>query len=192
MSQTEIKLTLVCEPEVLTHVETALENMQVQTRKEKLKTPANAYLIYIPDTIWTLSVALNILEAKKDVIQGTVELSDGNKYELTQQGRAKFNEVLVEAMSRKREIPVAQAPWWFVPFIPEIKKILTEVIPTMKWYSKAVGEGKRFVTTVFMALLGGIVLSFLCGLCYILLVLNQQGCKLLLVQVFYRLVHCLC
>lgn len=83
MSQTAIKITLICEPEVERDVETALENSQIPIRKEKLKTPANAYSIYIPDAIWTLSIALNILEAKKDVITGNVELSDGSKYELT-------------------------------------------------------------------------------------------------------------
>lgn len=112
----------------------------------------------MPDAIWALSVALNILEAKKDVISGNVELSDGNKYELTQQGRARLNEVLIEAMSRKREIPIAETPWW-APFIPEIKELLKTLISLVEWYPKAIGEGKHIVSRNFLLLIGGIVLS---------------------------------
>lgn len=61
-------------------------------------------------------------------------------------------------MSRKREIPVAETPWW-TPFIPEIKELLKTLISLVEWYPKASGEGKRIVTRNFLILIGGIVLS---------------------------------
>ena len=68
--ETAIKITFICEPEVEKDIETALERSQIPFRTEKLKTPTNAYCIYVPDAIGALSVVLDLLEAKKDVVSG--------------------------------------------------------------------------------------------------------------------------
>lgn len=66
--ETAIKITFICEPEVEKDIETALKNLQIPFRKEKLKTPTNAYCIYVPDASGALSVVLDLLKAKKDVV----------------------------------------------------------------------------------------------------------------------------
>jgi len=96
------------------------------------------------------------LEAKKDVVKGSIELADGKKYELTQEGRDQLNVLLIEAMSRKREEAPVPVAWW-VPFIPEIKELLGAIVEFIKWYPKASGEGKRIVTRDFLIVIGAIV-----------------------------------
>jgi len=90
-------------------------------------------------------------------VRGNIELSDGTRYELTQEGRDQLNALLIEAMSRKREV-IAEVPWW-TPFIPEIKEFMKQLISLMEWYPKAMGEGKRIVTRNFLILIGIIVLG---------------------------------
>lgn len=158
MSQNPIKITLTCEPDVEKDVENAFFNSGIQFTKEEVKTPTEAYHIYIPEAIWSLSVALHILEAKKDDVKGNVELPDGRKFELDDEGRAKLGEVLTEAMSRKREMIVPEIPWW-TPFIPEIKGFLRQIISFMEWYPKAYGEGKRIVTRNFLLLISAIIIG---------------------------------
>ena len=158
MSQNPIKITLICEPDVEKEIENALFNSGIQFTKEEVKTPTEAYHIYIPDAIWSLSVALHILESKKDDVKGNVELPDDRKFELDDEGRAKLEEVLTKAMSRKREMIVPEIPWW-TPFIPEIKGFLKQIISLMEWYPKAYGEGKRIVTRNFLLLISAIVIG---------------------------------
>jgi len=158
MSQRAIKITLICEPEIEKDIENALANSGVQFTKEEIKKPREAYILYIPELIGTLSIALHILEAKKDVVEGNIELMDGKKYELTQEGRNQLNELLIEAMSRKREEVQVQLPWW-TPFIPEIREFLRTIIKFIEWYPKASGEGKLIVTRNFLLVIGGIVIS---------------------------------
>jgi hypothetical protein len=155
MSQGTIKITLICDTNVEKDIENALSNSGVQFTKEEVKKPLEAHIFYIPNVIWAISVALHILEAKKDVVTGNIELSDGTKYELTQEGRDQLNALLIEAMSRKREV-IAEVPWW-TPFIPEIKEFMKQLISLMEWYPKAMGEGKRIVTRNFLILIGIIV-----------------------------------
>lgn len=158
MSQTAIKITLICEPEIEKDIENALANSGIQFTKEEVKKPIEAHILYIPDVIGVLSVLLHILEAKKDVVKGNVELADGKKYELTQEGRDQLNGLLIEAMSRKREEAPAQLAWW-APFIPEIKELLKTIIKLIEWYPKASGEGKRIVTRNFLIVIGAIVIG---------------------------------
>jgi len=158
MSQRAIKITLLCEPEVEEGIEIALSNSGIQFTSEEVKTPEEGYCLYIPDALWALSVALHILEAKKDLVKGSIELPDGKKHELTQKGRADLNELLIKTMSRKRAISTAEAPWW-LPFIPEVKEFLKRVNSLVEWYPKASGEGRRIVTRNFLYLIGGIVLG---------------------------------
>lgn len=89
-------------------------------------------------------------------MKGNIELADGKKYELTQEGREQLNGLLIEAMSRKREEAPAQLAWW-APFIPEIKELLKTIIKLLEWYPKASGEGKRIVTRDFLYVIVGIV-----------------------------------
>lgn len=157
MSQLGIKITLICNKNIEKDIENALANSGIQFSKEEVKEPTEKYHIYLPDAIWALSVALHILETKKDVIEGEVELPDGRKYELTEEGRTELKQVLIEAMSRKREIAV-QPPWW-TPFIPEIKEFVKTLTKLVEWYPKATGEGKRIVSRNFLFLIGIIVIG---------------------------------
>lgn len=157
MSQRAIKITLICEPEIEEDIENALANSGIQFTREEVKKPIEAHTIYIPETIWALSVALHILEAKKDVVKGNIELLDGKKYELTQEGREQLKERLVEAMGRKREV-IAEVPWW-APFIPEIREFIRTFTKLVEWYPKATGEGKRIVSRNFLIVIVGIVVG---------------------------------
>jgi len=157
MSQRATKITLICEPAIEAEIENALANSGIQFTKEEVKKPIEAHIIYIPEAIWALSVALHILEAKKDSVKGNIELTDGRKYELTQEGRSQLNELLVEEMSKKREeVTTTQLIWW-TPFIPEIRELLRTFIKLLEWYPKASGEGKRIVTRNFLLVIVGIV-----------------------------------
>jgi len=118
MSQQAIKITIICEPKIEEEIETALTNSGIKFTKEEIKIPAEAHILYIPNQITALSVALHILEANKDTIKGNIELGDGGKYELTQEGRTQLNELLIAAMSKKIEAPPPGLLWW-TPFIPE-------------------------------------------------------------------------
>jgi DNA-binding PadR family transcriptional regulator len=158
MSQKAIKITLICEPKVEENIENALANLGIQFTKEEVKKPIEAHIIYIPEAMGVLFVTLHILEAKKDVVKGSIELADGKKYELTQEGRDQLNGLLIEAMSRKREEAPTQLAWW-TPFIPEIKELLKTIIKLIEWYPKAIGEGKRIVTRNFLIVIGAIVIG---------------------------------
>jgi hypothetical protein len=154
-----IKVTIICDPDTEKDIEKAFGNSGIEFTREELEEPTKAYLFYIPDALWSLSVALHILEAKKDVIQGNIELVDGKKFALDDKGRAQLREILVEAMSRERKEPTpTEIPWWS-PFIPEIKIFLRELISIMKWYPKASAEGKRIVTKNFLYLIIGILVG---------------------------------
>lgn len=159
MSQRAIRITLICEPAIEAEIENALANSGIQFTKEGVKKPKEAHIIHIPATILVLSVALHILEAKKDSVKGDIELADGTKYELTEEGRSQLNELLIKAMSEKREEVVpAQLAWW-TPFIPEIREGLRAFIELLKWYPRASGEGKRIVTRNFLLVIVGIVVA---------------------------------
>lgn len=159
MSQTAMKLTLICELSIEKEIENAFINSGIEFRREDIKEPIEAHIFYIPNAIWALSVALHILEARKDVVNGNLELSDGKKYELTQEGREQLNKLLVEAMwVERKETTMTQVTWW-TPFIPEIREGLRAIIELMKWYPKATGEGKKTVVTYFVVLIGLIVLG---------------------------------
>lgn len=154
-----IKITIICEPDIVKDIENAFLNSGIEFRKEEIEEPTKACLFYIPDALWSLSVALHILEAKKDVVKGNIELVDGKRFELSEKGRAQLSEILVETMSRERKEPAPQEiPWWS-PFIPEIKIFLRELISIMKWYPKAAAEGKRIVTKNFLYLIIGILVG---------------------------------
>ena len=159
MSQRAIKITLICEPKIEEDIENALANSGIQFTKEEVKKPIEAHIIYIPAEIWALSVALHILEAKKDVVKGNIESADGKKYELTQEGRVQLNELLVEAMSRKREETVTTQIAWWTPFIPEIRELIRTFTKLVEWYPKATGEGKRIVSRNFLLVIVGIVVG---------------------------------
>jgi len=159
MSQEDVKITLICDANVERDIENALTNSGYQPFVEELKEPIEAYLFHIPNLLPAVSVALHILNAKKDVIKGDIELPDGTKYELTEEGLSKLKGLLIETMYKKREVPTsAQIAWW-APFIPEIREGLKAFIEIMKWYPKATGEGKKVVTTYFVVLIGLIVLG---------------------------------
>ena len=157
MSQNPIKITLICELEIEKDIENALFNSGIQFTKEEVEKP-KAYHIYIPDALWSLSVALHILEAKKDDVKGNVELPDGRKFELDDEGRTKLEAVLTEVMSRKREMVVPEIPWW-TPFIPEIREFIRTITKLVEWYPKATGEGKRIVSRNFLFVIVGIVVG---------------------------------
>ena len=157
MSQVTTKITLICEPNVEADFETALVNSGIQFTKEEVKEPITAYVFHIPEAIMTLSVILHALENKKDVLKGTVELSDGKKLELNQEGRDQLSSLLVESMCKKRETQNTVPLAWWTPFIPEIREGLRAFIELMKWYPRATGEGKRTVVTYFVVLMGLIV-----------------------------------
>ena len=153
MSQKVIRITLICEPKVEEVIENALANSGIQFTKDTVKKPIEATTIYIPAEIWALSVALHILEAKKDVVKGNIELADGKKYELNQEGRAQLNELLVETMGQKREETVTTQISWWTPFIPEIREMMRTITKLVEWYPKAIGEGKRIVSRNFLILI---------------------------------------
>jgi len=157
MSSRAIKIIITCDSKVEEDIETALANSGIRFTKEEMKIPVEAYCIYIPDAIWSLSIALHLLEAKKDVVKGTIELPDGRKYELTQEGRDQLKGLLVEAMSAKKET-TAEFLWW-TPFVPEIKEFLRTITSLIEWYPQASGEGKRIVTNRFLILIGLIVIG---------------------------------
>jgi hypothetical protein len=158
MSFEDVKITLICDATVVEDIENAIANSGIQVLKEKPKEPINGYVFHLQNVISLVFHVLHILEAKKDVIKGNIELPDGTKYELTQEGIALLNGVLVEAMSKKREPVSSQITWWS-PFVPEIKLFLIKLTELMDWYPKAVGKGKRDVALVFGILLGLIVLG---------------------------------
>lgn len=165
MSQTAIKITLVCEPDIEKDVETALVNSGIQFTKEEISEPTEATCIYIPNNIPSLSVALHILETKGDVVDGNIELPDGREYELTQEGRNQLKQLLTEAMTRQGEVPTPTQFLWWTPFISEIKEHifpkLGETIDKfndlIEWYPRASGEGKKMVMRNFLLLLTGIM-----------------------------------
>ena len=159
MSQGAIKITLICDANTEKDIENALINSGIQLTKEEVKEPIEAHVFYIPNLLPVISVALHILEAKKDVIKGDIELSDGTKYELTQEGIAKLNGLLIEALCKKKEDTTTTQIVWWTPFIPEIREGLKAFIELLKWYPKATGEGKKVVTTYFVVLIGLIVLG---------------------------------
>jgi hypothetical protein len=159
MSQGAIKITLICDANTEKDIENALINSGIQLTKEEVKKPIEAHVFYIPNLLPVISVALHILEAKKDVIKGDIELSDGTKYELTQEGIAKLNGLLIEALCKKKEDTTTTQIVWWTPFIPEIREGLKAFIELLKWYPKATGEGKKVVTTYFVVLIGLIVLG---------------------------------
>jgi hypothetical protein len=159
MSQGAIKITLICDANTQKDIENALINSGIQLTKEEVKEPIEAHVYYIPNLLPVISVALHILEAKKDVIKGNIELIDGTKYELTQEEIAKLNGLLVEALCRKREETASTQIAWWTPFIPEIREGLKAFVELLKWYPKATGEGKKVVTTYFVVLIGLIVLG---------------------------------
>jgi len=147
MSQVTTKITLICEPNVEADFENALVNSGIQFTKEEVKEPIVAYVLHIPEAIMTLSVTLHVLENKKDVLKGKIELSDGKVFELTQEGRDQLNQLLVESITKKRDAQTTIQLAWLTPFIPEIREGLRAFIDLLKWYPKATGEGKRVVTT---------------------------------------------
>lgn len=167
MSQQAIKITIICEreieKEIEKEIETALTNSGVQFNREEMKEPSEGYRINIPDSVQSLSVALHILEAKEDVVKGNIELSDGTRYELTQEGRNQLKEVLVFSMSKQRQAIVPHV--WWTPFIPDIREqIIPELRETVKtineligWFPRASGEGKKIVTRNFLLLITGII-----------------------------------
>ena len=159
MSQLAVKITLFCEPDIEKDIETALMNSGIRFTKEEIKEPVQGYCIFIPDAIWSLSVALHILESKKDVIKGNIALSDGKKYEFTDEGRKQLNELLIGAMSRKREPSATPEIFWWTPFIPEMREFMRKINSLVEWYPKASGEGKRLVTKIFVSLIASIVLG---------------------------------
>lgn len=159
MSQRAIKITLICEPAIEAEIENALANSGIQFTKEEVKKPIGTHIIYMPAAIWVLSVALHILEARKDSVKGNIELADGTKYELTQEGRSQLNELLFKAMSEKKEEAVPTQLAWWAPFIPEIREGLRAFIELLRWYPKASGEGKRIVTRDFLLVIVGIVVA---------------------------------
>ena len=158
-----IKLFIICEPRIEKDIEAALTNSGIQFRTGRVEEPVEGYSIYIPDAIPCLSVALHILEARKDEIEGSIDFPDGTRYELTDEGRNELREVLTNAMTSRREI-IPEAQWW-TPFIPEIKEhIIPEIREFMKtltsilaWYPKASGESQRVLTRNFLLLIVGIV-----------------------------------
>lgn len=159
MSQLAIKISLFCEIDIEKDIETALSNSGIRFTKEEIKEPVQGYCIYIPDVIASLSVALHILESKKDAIKGNIELFDGKKYELTDEGRKQLNELLIEAMSKERETTATpEVPWW-TPFIPELREFMRKINSLVDWYPRASGEGKRFVTKTFVGLIACIVIG---------------------------------
>ena len=159
MSQSTTKITLICEPKIETDIETALVNSGIQFRKEEVKEPIATYVLHIPEAIMTLSVILHVLENKKDFLKGSIELSSGKVFELTQEGITQLNGLLIEAMGKKREETVSTQIAWWTPFIPELREGLKAFIELMKWYPKATGEGKKTVVTYFVVLMGLIVLG---------------------------------
>lgn len=157
MSQIVTKITLICDENTENDIENALINSGIQFNKEEVKEPTKAYVFRIPNVTGAIFHALHILEAKKDVVKGNIELSDGTKYELTQEGISQLNELLIGVMCKKREETVSPQFVWWTPFIPEIKEFLKRITELMEWYPKAVGKGKRDVTLFFVALIGLIV-----------------------------------
>lgn len=159
MSQVPIKITLICEPVVERDIENALMNSGLQFTKEEIKEPVEGYVIYIPSIIGAFSVALHILDSKKDVIKGSIELSDGKRFELTEDGRAQLREILIEALNKKRETTTDIETIWWTPFIPEIKDLFRAFTSLVEWYPRASGEGKNIITRNFLLLIGVIVLG---------------------------------
>jgi DNA-binding PadR family transcriptional regulator len=154
-----IKLTLSCESEIEKDIENALMNSGLQFTKEEIKEPVEGYIIYLPSVIGAFSVALHILESKKDVIKGSIELPNGKRYELTEDGRAQLREVLIEALNKKREPATGIETIWWTPFIPEIKEFIKTLTSLVEWYPRASGEGKHIITRNFLLLIGVIVLG---------------------------------
>ena len=164
MSQRAIKITLVCEPKIREEIETALTNSHIEFTTEEIQEPERASCIYISDLYWVLSVALHILKAKKDVVEGNIELLDGRKFDLSQEGIDQLEEILVNAMGRRREVDIPAQLWWtpFIPdikehFIPELRETIKKFNELIEWYPRASGEGKRIVTRNFLLLMGGIL-----------------------------------
>jgi hypothetical protein len=159
MSQTVTKITLICDENIENDIENALINSGIQFNKEEVKEPTKAYVFRIPKVTGAIFHVLHILEAKKDVVKGDIELADGTKYELTQEGISQLNELLIGVMCKKREETASPQFAWWTPFIPEIREGLRAFIEIMKWYPKATGEGKKTVVTYFVVLMGLIVLG---------------------------------
>jgi hypothetical protein len=159
MSQTVTKITLICDANTEQDIENALINSGIQFNKEEVKEPTKAYVFRIPNVTGVIFHVLHILEAKKDVIKGNIELADGTKYELTQEGISQLNELLIGVMYKKREETVSPQFVWWTPFIPQIQRFLDKLTELMDWYPKAMGKGKRDVTLVFVGLIGAIVVG---------------------------------
>lgn len=158
MSQEDVKITLICDTIVEEEIENALTNSGIQFTKEKVKKPTEAYVIHLPNVLSLIFHMLHILESKGDVVKGSIELPDGTKYELTQEGIDQLNGLLIESMCKKRE-PISPPIVWWTPFIPEIKEFLRKLTELMDWYPKAISKGKRDITLVFAGLIGIIVLG---------------------------------
>lgn len=158
MSQAQIKIHLVCDSSVESAIEIALTNMGFQFSKEEIMEPTKGYVFQLPYYLLSISAILDILESRKEQITGSIELPDGKKYEITEEGKTQLKKKLSEDMFKKQEV-VKNEPIWWTPFIPEIKDFLRAMIELMEWYPKAAGEGKAIVTRNFIFILIAIVLG---------------------------------
>jgi hypothetical protein len=158
MPQEDTKITLICDAPVEEAIENAITNSGIQFTKEKVTEPIEAFVFHMPYIPSLVFHVLHIIEAKKDVVKGNIELPDKTKYELTQEGIIQLNGFLIEDMSKKKENVPSPIAWW-VPFIPEIREGLRAFIDILKWYPKATGEGKKTVVTYFVVLMGMVVLG---------------------------------
>lgn len=102
MSASNVILNLICEPDMEEEIERAFNNSGVNFSKERLS--ENNYKIYLPNQYGALSLTLHIISSKIDELRGVLELPNGEKYELTSEGIKKFEQYLVEEMSKEREI----------------------------------------------------------------------------------------
>lgn len=156
MSLEDVRITLICDATVKEDIENAITNSGILITQEKVKEPIEAYVFHMPYVPNLVFHVLHIIETKRDVVKGNIELPDGAKYDLTQDGIAQLNGFLIDGMYKKRE-NISPQPTWWTPFIPELREGLRAFVDLLKWYPKATGEGKKTVVTYFVVLMGLIV-----------------------------------
>jgi hypothetical protein len=114
-------------------------------------------ILQFQSTIFTISILLTVLEAKLEQIKGEVILPNGTKFPIDEKGLEEVRNTLVEVLKQPQQGP-PQNLWWLY-FLPELKGLLKEITSLVKWYPRAVGEGKYIVARNFTIVIGLILLG---------------------------------
>lgn len=156
-----ITLTFTCEPETQQRIETALLNSGVQFSKTQSET--GEYRLFLPTPYWVLSVALHILQAYKEEIEGDIKLPDGRTFYINPKGIEELQQTLINSMSTRDEVIAPQfsrrEPTFSERFIERYQDEVGEIVSSLpKWienWTKAASRLKMTLVIMLIGLIGG-------------------------------------